>query len=200
MHAYDASRVGATGLHLRTLSAAALHTRDRARWIGLFRNVRRLGKNGPRQPEEAAPRDVPGGRALCGPEPRSVPGARARRGAAGARLHGGLAAVDDVLPGRRLRGEATVAQSLFWRSTSSCTISSCSILANKLFSILVNLPLLFPFAIVFRTYHLLHHAQQGQVGYDMDLLSLLEQRAVRGPVTGRSGSRRSSSYALRPAR
>lgn len=51
--------------------------------------------------------------------------------------------------------------------------------ANKLFSIVINLPLLFPFAIVFRTYHLLHHAHQGG-DLDFDLPSELEIALFRG--------------------
>lgn len=53
--------------------------------------------------------------------------------------------------------------------------------ANKLFSILINFPLLFPFAIVFRTYHHLHHAHQGEE-LDLDLPTAFEARVFRGRV------------------
>lgn len=54
-----------------------------------------------------------------------------------------------------------------------------SSLSNKLFSILVNLPLVFPFAIVFRKYHLLHHIHQG-AELDFDLPSEFEIKTFRG--------------------
>lgn len=50
---------------------------------------------------------------------------------------------------------------------------------NKLFSILINLPLVFPFAIVFRKYHFLHHAHQG-TKLDFDLPSEFEAKVFRG--------------------
>ena len=140
-------------------------------------------------------------RALCGPEPRSKYLALVLVAAQlGLACTAGWWQSTTSYLAVAYVGGATVAQSLFLAVHELAhNLFFRSILANKLFSILVNLPLLFPFAIVFRTYHLLHHAQQGQVGYDMDLPSPLEQRAVRGPVTKALWlSAQLVFYALRP--
>lgn len=50
--------------------------------------------------------------------------------------------------------------------------------ANAAVAILANLPILFPSAIAFRRYHLLHHAWQGDPELDADLPSALEARLV----------------------
>jgi sphingolipid 4-desaturase/C4-monooxygenase len=50
--------------------------------------------------------------------------------------------------------------------------------ADALLSIAANLPIVFPGAIAFRKYHLLHHAYQGREDYDSDLASPLEARIV----------------------
>ena len=50
--------------------------------------------------------------------------------------------------------------------------------ANAWAAIAANLPILFPSAIAFRKYHLLHHAYQGQEELDADLASPLEARLV----------------------
>ncbi|BDG08359.1 fatty acid desaturase [Anaeromyxobacter paludicola] len=49
---------------------------------------------------------------------------------------------------------------------------------NRWLAILANLPILFPAAISFRKYHLLHHAYQGAEDLDADLPSPLEVRLV----------------------
>lgn len=69
---------------------------------------------------------------------------------------------------------------------------------NKLFSIVLNLPLVFPFAIVFRRYHQLHHSFQGEA-LDFDLPSELEIGLFRG-VLGKFVwlSFQLVFYALRP--
>ncbi|HVP66292.1 MAG TPA: fatty acid desaturase [Anaeromyxobacteraceae bacterium] len=51
--------------------------------------------------------------------------------------------------------------------------------ANKATSIVANLPILFPSAIAFRRYHLLHHAWQGDPEIDADLPSPAEARLVK---------------------
>lgn len=51
---------------------------------------------------------------------------------------------------------------------------------NRAFSLAVNLPLVVPFVIAFRGYHLEHHQHQGVVGVDTDLPTEWEQRVVRG--------------------
>ena len=50
--------------------------------------------------------------------------------------------------------------------------------ANAWAAIACNLPIVFPSAIAFRKYHLLHHAYQGQEELDADLASPLEARLV----------------------
>lgn len=55
--------------------------------------------------------------------------------------------------------------------------------ANRLFSIVANLPVGIPFAIAFRVYHLDHHRHQGVDGIDTDLPSEWETRHVRGPLS-----------------
>ncbi len=50
--------------------------------------------------------------------------------------------------------------------------------ANAWMAILANLPIIFPGAIAFRRYHLLHHAYQGIDELDADLASPLEARLV----------------------
>ncbi len=50
--------------------------------------------------------------------------------------------------------------------------------ADSLLSMVANLPIVFPSAIAFRKYHLLHHAYQGREDFDSDLASPLEQRLV----------------------
>jgi len=50
--------------------------------------------------------------------------------------------------------------------------------ANMLMALVANLPVLFPGAIAFRRYHLLHHAWQGDPEIDADLPSPTEARLV----------------------
>jgi len=50
--------------------------------------------------------------------------------------------------------------------------------ANSWAAIVANLPIVFPSAIAFRKYHLLHHAYQGREDLDADLPSPLEARLV----------------------
>ncbi|MEN9723927.1 MAG: hypothetical protein RJB38_1913 [Pseudomonadota bacterium] len=50
--------------------------------------------------------------------------------------------------------------------------------ANRLASIIVNLPAIFPAAIGFRNFHLLHHFKQGELDYDADLAGPTEARLV----------------------
>ena len=57
---------------------------------------------------------------------------------------------------------------LFFKSTN----------LNKIFSIFLNLPIVFPFSIAFRQYHLEHHKNLGIYGKDTDLPSHLEIKLV----------------------
>jgi len=52
--------------------------------------------------------------------------------------------------------------------------------ANALISMVANLPIVFPSAIAFRKYHLLHHSYQGAEDLDADLASPTEARLVGG--------------------
>lgn len=52
--------------------------------------------------------------------------------------------------------------------------------SNRVFSMLINLPLVVPFAIAFREYHRLHHAHQGDPLLDLDLPSATEAHIFRG--------------------
>ena len=53
---------------------------------------------------------------------------------------------------------------------------------NRLFSIFINLPIVIPFAIAFRHYHLDHHKHQGIEGLDTDLPTQFEIKWVQGPI------------------
>mmetsp|Transcript_45712 Transcript_45712/g.112040 ORF Transcript_45712/g.112040 Transcript_45712/m.112040 type:complete len:327 (+) Transcript_45712:3-983(+) len=49
---------------------------------------------------------------------------------------------------------------------------------NRYFSIMLNFPLLFAYAVSFRKYHLEHHKWQGETHVDMDVPSPLEAKVV----------------------
>lgn len=51
---------------------------------------------------------------------------------------------------------------------------------NNILALVVNLPLLFPFAMAFKTYHLEHHWKQGKDRIDTDLPTGFEARVFRG--------------------
>jgi len=53
-------------------------------------------------------------------------------------------------------------------------------LHNRLFSIIANLPLLVPFSVPFRSYHLDHHRMQGKRGGDTDIPSEWEEALFKG--------------------
>jgi sphingolipid delta-4 desaturase len=50
---------------------------------------------------------------------------------------------------------------------------------NKLTAIVANLPLVFPAALSFSRYHLLHHQHLGEMDYDPDIPGPLESRVIR---------------------
>ncbi len=58
--------------------------------------------------------------------------------------------------------------------------------ANAATALLANLPILFPGAIAFRRYHLLHHAWQGDLDVDADLPSALEVKLVGRSTLGKT--------------
>jgi sphingolipid delta-4 desaturase len=51
---------------------------------------------------------------------------------------------------------------------------------NRVVAIIANLPLVFPAALSFSKYHLLHHQHLGELEYDADLPGPYETRVVRG--------------------
>jgi len=57
---------------------------------------------------------------------------------------------------------------------------------NAWISIFANLPIVFPSAIAFRKYHLLHHAYQGEEDLDADLASPAEARLVGSSALGKA--------------
>ena len=65
-----------------------------------------------------------------------------------------------------------LSHNLFFKSPST----------NKVVSILVNFPMVVPFSIAFRHYHIEHHKFQGTYGIDTDLPSRFETRVFQGPV------------------
>lgn len=78
---------------------------------------------------------------------------------------------------------ATITQSLFLAVHESChNLIFRSIKYNKLFSLVLNIPIVIPFSSAFRHYHLDHHAHQGITGMDTDLPTELERRIVTRPV------------------
>ena len=58
--------------------------------------------------------------------------------------------------------------------------------ANAVTAMVANLPILFPGAIAFRRYHLLHHAWQGDLDVDADLPSALEVKLVGRSSLGKA--------------
>ncbi len=54
---------------------------------------------------------------------------------------------------------------------------------NRIFAVLINLPVGVPVAETFRYYHLLHHVHQGEAGTDTDLPTEREGRALSGPLS-----------------
>ncbi|MEQ9466228.1 MAG: fatty acid desaturase [Ekhidna sp.] len=53
---------------------------------------------------------------------------------------------------------------------------------NNWLAILVNFPLVVPFAMAFKAYHAKHHWHQGKEGVDTDLAVKWEARVFRGPI------------------
>jgi sphingolipid delta-4 desaturase len=54
--------------------------------------------------------------------------------------------------------------------------------ANKLVALIANFPLVFPAALSFQKYHLLHHSHLGELDFDADVPGPIESRVVRAPV------------------
>lgn len=51
---------------------------------------------------------------------------------------------------------------------------------NNMLAIFANIPMIFPYAMSFKTYHLLHHKDQGNEHTDMDLPSMQEANMFKG--------------------
>ena len=54
--------------------------------------------------------------------------------------------------------------------------------ANYWLSIIANIPIIFPYAVSFRTYHLKHHWEQGHETHDTDLPTEVEAKIFRGAI------------------
>eukprot|EP00307_Rebecca_sp_RCC1486_P014035 CAMPEP_0119406082 /NCGR_PEP_ID=MMETSP1335-20130426/548_1 /TAXON_ID=259385 /ORGANISM="Chrysoculter rhomboideus, Strain RCC1486" /LENGTH=326 /DNA_ID=CAMNT_0007430141 /DNA_START=22 /DNA_END=1002 /DNA_ORIENTATION=- len=54
--------------------------------------------------------------------------------------------------------------------------------ANRLIAIVANLPIVFPYCITFKQYHIDHHKHQGVDGVDTDIPARLEAAIFRGPL------------------
>lgn len=78
---------------------------------------------------------------------------------------------------------ATITQSLFLAvHESSHNLIFEKPYNNKLFSLFLNLPIVIPFSIAFRHYHLDHHNYQGIDGIDTDLPTNFELSIIRNSV------------------
>lgn len=53
---------------------------------------------------------------------------------------------------------------------------------NRLIAMVANLPIVFPYCITFKQYHIDHHKMQGLDGIDTDIPSRLEATLFRGPL------------------
>ncbi len=79
---------------------------------------------------------------------------------------------------------ATITQSLFLAvHETSHNLMFKSPNLNRCFSIFLNLPVVIPFSIAFRHYHLDHHKYQGVDGLDTDLPTNLELRMANNRVS-----------------
>ena len=78
---------------------------------------------------------------------------------------------------------ATITQSLFLAIHElSHNLFFKDIKYNKLYSIFLNLPIVIPFSITFRDYHLEHHNNLGIYGLDTDLPSKFEKYLVNNTI------------------
>ena len=79
---------------------------------------------------------------------------------------------------------ATITQSLFLAiHESSHNLIFKKPITNKLFSLFLNIPIVIPFSIAFRHYHLDHHKYQGVDGIDTDLPTDLELLFFSNPFS-----------------
>lgn len=79
---------------------------------------------------------------------------------------------------------ATITQALFLAvHESSHNLMFKGAGANRWFSLFLNLPIVIPFSIAFRHYHLDHHKYQGVDGLDTDLPTDLELSVVNNKVS-----------------
>lgn len=70
---------------------------------------------------------------------------------------------------------------------------------NRMFAVLVNLPIVVPYCAAFRGYHLEHHKFQGVDGIDTDIPTRWEAQWIAGPLTKLLWiSLQILTYALRP--
>ncbi|MGL1886970.1 MAG: fatty acid desaturase [Reichenbachiella sp.] len=55
-------------------------------------------------------------------------------------------------------------------------------LYNNFLCLFANIPIIFPYAMSFRTYHLKHHWEQGHEEHDTDLPTSMEQKSFKGKL------------------
>jgi len=76
---------------------------------------------------------------------------------------------------------ATITQALFLAVHEiSHNLAFKSFWPNRILGYFANLPIVFPFAVTFRGYHLEHHKFQGQDGVDTDIPAKAECVAIKG--------------------
>jgi sphingolipid delta-4 desaturase len=79
---------------------------------------------------------------------------------------------------------ATITQALFLavhETSHNLVFKSASF--NRWFSIFLNLPIVIPFSIAFRHYHLDHHKYQGIDGLDTDLPTNIELKLANNKIS-----------------
>jgi len=53
---------------------------------------------------------------------------------------------------------------------------------NNWFALFANIPIVFPYSMSFKTYHTMHHRQQGKDGIDVDVPTTAETRIFKGTI------------------
>ncbi|MBK9016428.1 MAG: fatty acid desaturase [Saprospiraceae bacterium] len=84
---------------------------------------------------------------------------------------------------------ATIAQALFLAIHEiTHDLAFQRKLHNTLLAYFANLPIVFPFAMSFKTYHAIHHWDQGKDGEDMDIPPILKRKSSVGSLAKSCGS------------
>jgi len=78
---------------------------------------------------------------------------------------------------------ATTSQALFLAIHEICHfLAFRTFWHNKLFTVFINLPLMIPYAVAFRGYHIEHHKFQGVHEMDLDIPTEPEARVFKSPI------------------